>query len=176
MLKESEQVVIYVRAPSSALISKMLQQGNTPSRLTPAASPLLASYHPSFERLILVWGLPKQKQQHVITPHRDPSQRKSTHREIKSALHLEDINLRPPLHSPPQVLIQWPPTGPKADSSPRTHIMAKRSTLSKCRAAAQTNPIAALLGEGVKSFPASGIQGCNPNKTVGTTPTCSARE
>lgn len=85
MLKESEQVVIYVRATSSAPISKMLRQENTPSRLT-----LLASYNPSFERLSLVWGLPKQKQQRVIIPHRDPSQRKSTHRETHLALCLED--------------------------------------------------------------------------------------
>lgn len=90
MLKEWEQVVIYVRATSSAPISKMLRQENTPSRLTPAASPLLASYNTSFERLVLVWGLPKQKQQHVIIPHLDPSQRKSTHRQTHLALHLED--------------------------------------------------------------------------------------
>jgi len=90
MLKESEQVVIRVRATSSAPIPKLLRQENTPSRLTPVASPLLASYNPSFERLIPAWGLPKQKQQHIIIPHCVAPQRKSTHRGTHLALHLED--------------------------------------------------------------------------------------
>lgn len=79
-----------MRAMSSAPISRMLRQENTPSHPTPAASPLLASYNTSFERLVLVWGLPKQWQQHVTIPPRDRSQRKSTHRETHLALHLED--------------------------------------------------------------------------------------
>lgn len=79
-----------MRATSSAPISKMLRQENSPSHPTPAASPLLASHHASFERLALVWGLPKQRQQHVTIPPRDRSQRKSRHRETHLALHLED--------------------------------------------------------------------------------------
>lgn len=79
MHKESEQVVIKVRASSSAPISRMPRQEISPSHLTPAASSMLISYHPSFERLAPVWELPKQKQQHVIIPHQDSSQNKSPH-------------------------------------------------------------------------------------------------
>lgn len=43
-----------MRPMSSPPISKMLVQENTPSWLTPAAFPLLASYDTHFERLILV--------------------------------------------------------------------------------------------------------------------------
>lgn len=174
-LKESEWVVICVRPMSSPPNSKRLIQEDTPSWLTPAAFPLLASYGASFERLISSRGC-KTK---AAASHYPSSESFTKYTETHLASHVEDSNTELHLTLVPGSSHRTP-VSTKLAVSPDSHSgQVRESTLSthgERMAAAKTEPTTVPQGQGVRSSLASGFRGCKPNKTAGTVPTCTARE